>query len=98
MDPNNLDENRPADRFNLSKDSDQFSQPGEDAGRFNMLNDMSRFNPFNADSGFHPFRWFILIVVFLGGLLMYSDRRGLRLFSNSGQEQWTPNGQRGYHK
>ncbi|QHS62399.1 hypothetical protein [Chitinophaga agri] len=97
MDQNNLDDNKPFERFNLSKDSRQASQQG-DGGRFNMLNDMSRFNPFKEESVFHPFRWFILIVVFLGGLLMYSDRRGMRLFSNSGQEQWNPSGQRGYHK
>jgi hypothetical protein len=64
------------------------------------LNDLniSKFNPFQEDSFMHPFRWFLLIVALLGSLLFYTDRRGSRLFSGSGQQQWSASGPRGYHK
>ncbi|WP_089835299.1 hypothetical protein [Chitinophaga filiformis] len=59
---------------------------------------MNKFNPFQRESPLFSFRWFILFASLIAGLLFRSDTTGWRLFSGSGQQQWSASGAHGYHK
>ncbi|ACU59067.1 hypothetical protein [Chitinophaga pinensis] len=59
---------------------------------------LNNFNPFKEESSMFPFRWFLLILALLSGVLLYSDSSGYRIFSGSGQQQWNASGQQHFHK
>ncbi|MBW8684341.1 hypothetical protein [Chitinophaga rhizophila] len=95
MTHNNIDLTKKGDEHPDRETNDQ------DNSRINLDKykaGLDRINPFRPESSLHPFRWFLLIVTLLGGMLLYSDNRGMRLLSGSGQQQWNPSGPRAYHK
>jgi hypothetical protein len=52
---------------------------------------------FKPESTYYPFRWFLVFVIALMGILVYANVTGWRILSSSEQEQWSSKGP-GYHK
>ncbi|MGN6492628.1 MAG: hypothetical protein ACTHLE_11575 [Agriterribacter sp.] len=58
----------------------------------------NKFNFFSRNSVLYQFRWFIIFVLAIAGLMTWYDLTGRRAFSFDKQEQWSSSGPGGYHK
>ncbi|HZH37384.1 MAG TPA: hypothetical protein VEX65_08915 [Flavisolibacter sp.] len=56
-----------------------------------------KINPFQTGSFLYPFRWYIIFVLCVAGLMLYADLTGWRLLQFSEGQQWNADGP-GYHK
>jgi len=56
-----------------------------------------KINLFKPGSLLYPFRWFLLIALFIIGIVTYANLNGWRLFAFNSQQQWNAKGP-GYHK
>ncbi|HEX2533348.1 MAG TPA: hypothetical protein VHK69_06415 [Chitinophagaceae bacterium] len=52
---------------------------------------------FSRQSPWFPFRWFLLVVLVLSGLLVYHNLTGQRILNFNRQQQWNASGP-GNHK
>jgi hypothetical protein len=56
-----------------------------------------KINFFKPEHILFPFRWYIVCVVCLAGIMAYTDLTGMRLLSFSDGKQWNSSGP-GFHK